>query len=48
MKLETKRLIIRKVKKKDILDLVEGLNNFEVAKYLANVPYPYTKKDGLW
>jgi hypothetical protein len=26
-------------------DLIEGLNNIEVSKWLAFVPYPYTKED---
>ncbi len=45
MKLETKRLILREWNKKDVDDLVEGLNDLEVTKWLAFVPYPYTKKD---
>lgn len=42
MILETNRLILREWDLKDIDDLVEGLNNIEVAKWLAFVPYPYT------
>jgi RimJ/RimL family protein N-acetyltransferase len=45
MKLETKRLILRDWSKKDIADLIEGLNNYKVSKWLALVPNPYTKKD---
>lgn len=45
MQLETKRLILRKHKKGDWKDLVEGIGNYDVAKMLATVPYPYTKKD---
>ena len=45
MKLETKRLILREWNKKDINDLIEGLNNLNVTKWLALAPYPYTKKD---
>jgi len=45
MKLETKRLILREWTKKDADDIVEGLNNLEVTKWLALAPYPYTKKD---
>jgi len=45
MPLETRRLILREWDEKDIEDLVEGLNNIEVSKWLAFVPYPYTKKD---
>ncbi|OJU77878.1 MAG: hypothetical protein BGO09_01405 [Bacteroidetes bacterium 47-18] len=43
MQLETDRLIIRNWKAKDINDLIEGLNNFNVSKWLAVVPFPYLK-----
>ena len=42
--LETKRLILRDWDENDIDDLVEGLNNIEVSKWLAYVPHPFTKK----
>ncbi len=45
MKLETNRLILRDWTLKDINDLVEGLNDTEVAKWLAFVPHPYTIAD---
>ena len=45
MRLETKRLLLREWTKKDIHDLIEGLNDLKVSKWLALVPYPYTKKD---
>ncbi len=45
MKLETERLILREWSEKDVNGLIEGLNNLDVAKWLAFVPYPYTKKD---
>ncbi len=45
MKLETKRLILRDWNKKDINDIIEGLNNYNISKWLVLVPYPYTKKD---
>ena len=45
MKIETARLILREWKKKDISDLTEGLNNLEISRWLAFVPYPYTRKD---
>ena len=45
MRLETGRLILREWNKKDINDLVEGINNLNVTKWLAFAPYPYTKKD---
>src|SRR3989338_4137496 len=45
MRLETKRLVLREWRKDDIDDLGEGLNNLEISKWMAFVPYPYTKKD---
>jgi RimJ/RimL family protein N-acetyltransferase len=47
MKLKTKRLILREWSKKDTDDLVEGLNNLKISRWLAPVPYPYTKKDAI-
>ena len=44
LRLETKRLILREWNKRDVNDLVEGLNNLEVTKWLVRVPHPYTKK----
>ena len=40
-----KRIILRDWKDEDIMDLQSGLNNINVSKWLASVPYPYTKKD---
>lgn len=45
MKLETKRLILREWRDTDVEDIIEGLNNLNVAKWLAFVPHPYTKRD---
>lgn len=45
MELHTKRLTIRPWAEKDIADIVEGLNDFEVSKWLALVPHPYTIAD---
>jgi [ribosomal protein S5]-alanine N-acetyltransferase len=45
MKLETKRLILRKTKKSDWKDLAEGVGEYDVAKMLLVVPHPYKKKD---
>ena len=42
MVIETERLILRKWNMGDINDIVEGLNNINVSKWLAGVPYPYT------
>lgn len=47
MKLSTKRLIIRPVDKGDLGDIVENVNNINVSRYLAVVPFPYAKKDAL-
>jgi RimJ/RimL family protein N-acetyltransferase len=48
MKIESKRLILRNWEDEDVADLVEGLNNIEVAKWLADVPYPYTENDAKY
>ncbi len=45
MRLETNRLVLRDWDLKDVDDLVEGLNNIEVSKWLAFVPHPYTIAD---
>ena len=44
MKLETERLILRKPKMSDVEDLVEGLNDLDVATYLGGPNYPYKKE----
>lgn len=45
MIIESERLILRSWEYEDIDELIEGLNNINVSKWLAAVPYPYTKKD---
>ena len=45
MIIEGKRIFLRNWKDEDINDLVNGLNNINVSKWLANIPYPYTVKD---
>lgn len=45
MEIESKRLILRNWQDEDVNDLVQGLNNIEVAKWMAGVPSPYTEKD---
>ncbi len=45
MKLETKRLILREPKTSDWKDIVEGIGEYDVCKWLFNTPYPYTKND---
>ena len=42
MQLETARLVLRVWRMGDVEDLIEGLNNIEVSKWLAYIPYPYT------
>ncbi len=44
MRIESKRLILRNWEGGDVEDIVEGLNNLEVAKWMAGVPFPYTEK----
>ena len=45
--IETERLILRQYSLDDVSDIVEGLNNLNVTKWLAGAPYPYTDKDAL-
>ena len=42
LRLETKRLVLREWTASDIPDLIEGLNDLNVARWLALVPHPYT------
>ena len=42
MKIEGKRIYLREWHDDDVNDLVEGLNNINVSKWLASVPFPYT------
>ncbi len=45
MRLETQRLILRPWSESDRVELVEGLNNINVSKWLAVVPHPDTDLD---
>jgi len=45
MKLETKRLILRELTKKDTMDICNNVNNLQVTRYLLVVPHPYKKSD---
>jgi len=47
MKLETKRLILRRPRLSDWEDIVEGCKNLDVVRYLAVVPHPYKKKNAI-
>ena len=48
MKLETERLVLRDLEEKDIDNICKNVNELEVSKYLAVVPYPYKKSDAEW
>ena len=43
--INTERLNLKKIEKKDLKVLVNRLNNWNVVKWLVNVPYPYTIND---
>jgi RimJ/RimL family protein N-acetyltransferase len=43
-RLETARLILRQWIPDDIPDLIEGLNDLSVSRWLAFVPHPYTQQ----
>jgi len=45
IEIKTERLNLKKIEKKDLKVLVNHLNNLNVVKWLANVPYPYTLND---
>lgn len=47
MIIESKRLILREWEYSDIDDLVEGLNNINVSKWMASIPFPYFENDAL-
>ena len=46
--IETERLILRQWNMNDIDDIVEGLNNINVTKWLAGAPFPYTAEDAKY
>ena len=48
MKIESKRIILRSFEDDDIQDLVEGLNNINVSKWMGGVPFPYTESDARY
>jgi RimJ/RimL family protein N-acetyltransferase len=45
MSLKTQRLVLRPPTSEDKHAIVERLNDFEVARWLSNVPHPYTLAD---
>lgn len=48
MKLTTKRLILRDIEIKDAEDIAENGNDYDIGRYTAVIPYPYTLKDAKW
>ena len=48
MILETQKLILRNWREEDAEDIVEGLNDIEVSKWLVTVPFPYTAENARW
>ncbi|MDB4984664.1 MAG: hypothetical protein JWM20_843 [Patescibacteria group bacterium] len=48
MELETQRLILRKGKRGDWKDIVEGASDLNVSKNMTTVPHPYGKSDAEW
>jgi len=44
--IETARLRLRCLRDDDLADLVRLIGNWEVTRWLAAVPYPYTETDG--
>ena len=48
IKIQTDRLIIKKISKQNIDDLIKGLNNYNVSKWLIRVPSPYAIKDAKY
>ena len=43
--LESERLLLRKLELSDADDIVEGLNNRDISKWLIRVPCPFTEED---
>ena len=44
--IHTPRLLLRPQVEADIPAIVSGLNDWEVARWLTVVPFPYTQADG--
>lgn len=45
MIIDGKRILLRSWEETDADDLVEGLNNIHVSRWLGAVPFPYTRRD---
>ena len=48
MELKTKRLILRDLKEEDTSILAELINDLDISKFLALVPFPYSIDDAKW
>lgn len=48
MRIESENLILRAPIESDVVDLVEGLNNINVVKFLSKLPFPYTNDSALY
>ncbi|EYD73599.1 50S ribosomal protein acetyltransferase [Rubellimicrobium mesophilum DSM 19309] len=46
--LRTARLALRPIEEADLSTLVERINDFEIARWLSVVPFPYTQADAKW
>jgi RimJ/RimL family protein N-acetyltransferase len=44
--IETARLRMRPLRDEDLVDLIKLIGNWEVARWTASVPHPYTEADG--
>ena len=44
----TKRLALRQMQMSDVAQVVSGLNNLNVSRWLTVVPYPYCLADAEW
>ncbi len=45
MEIRTDRLVLRPLRRVDLAKLVDEIGNWEVARWLARVPHPYTAED---
>ena len=46
-RLETPRLVLRPLTLDDVDDVVRGLGNYDVVRWLSQVPYPYRRQDAV-
>ena len=43
--IKTKRLILREVKKSDLNDLFNDMNNIKISSFMLGIPFPFKKSD---